>query len=380
MPFARPTLSQLIATMAADVAAAIPGADALLRFSNLAIIGKMFAGLAHLHYGYEDWISKQSVPFTATDEFLEGWAGLKGIIRKPATVASGAVTFTGGTPGVEIAGETPLVRGDGVAFVATSGAIVDGSGDATINIMAVNPGANGNSEIGVVMTLGISIAGVQSSGTVTTAVAGGADVETDTDLRNRMLAAYQDPPQGGSAADYIGWATEVSGVTRAWCRPNGAGAGSVIVYFMEDDVRSAFNGFPQGTNGVATDETRDTAATGDQLVVANHIFPKQPVTALVYAAAPTPNAIAFTITGLSGASSDLKAAVRAAIDDVFVRKGSPGGVFLADGSTGGTVALSDIESGIASVAGTEGFVITVPTSNITSAAGALPVRGVVTFA
>jgi uncharacterized phage protein gp47/JayE len=74
MPFSRPTLTQLIQQTAADIASAVPGADALLRFSNLGIVAKMFSGLAYLHYGYQDWIAKEAVPFTATDEFLEGWA------------------------------------------------------------------------------------------------------------------------------------------------------------------------------------------------------------------------------------------------------------------------------------------------------------------
>ncbi|MBM6441953.1 hypothetical protein JNW93_15220, partial [Lacticaseibacillus rhamnosus] len=77
MPWARQTLTQLVTQAAADIASAIQGADALLRFSNLNIFAKMFSGLAFLHYGYQDWIAKQAVPFTAQDEYLEGWAGIK---------------------------------------------------------------------------------------------------------------------------------------------------------------------------------------------------------------------------------------------------------------------------------------------------------------
>lgn len=380
MPFQRPTLTQLIQQCAADIASSIPGADALLRFSNLATLGKMFSGLTYLHYGYQDWIAKQAVPFTATDEFLEGWAALKGVIRKPATVAGpGAVTFINCTPGKEIVGELPIVRGDGVQFVVTQGAVVDGDGEAVIQVSAVLAGAAGNTDVGVVMTLGVAIAGVQSSGLVTTAIAGGADTETDNDLRNRMLAAYQNPPQGGAAADFSNWALEVPGVTRAWCRPHGLGAGTVLVYFMMDLVRADDDGFPQGTNGVATLETRASAAVGDQLVVANYIFPLQPVTALVYAYAPTPSPVNFTIDNISGASAEVKAAIDAAIDDVFFRKGSPGAVLLPDGTEGGTVDLSDLESAIAAVAGTAGFVLTAPADNITVAAGALATRGSVVY-
>src|SRR5260363_178601 len=73
------------------------------------------AALAHLHYGYLDWIARQGVPFTAEDEYLEGWAALKGVYRKPAQAAAGRVTFTG-APGAVIPKGAPLVRSDGMTF------------------------------------------------------------------------------------------------------------------------------------------------------------------------------------------------------------------------------------------------------------------------
>ena len=46
-----------------------------------------------------------------------------------------------------------------------------------------------------------------------------------------------DPPVApwGDNDDYVAWATEVPGVTRAWCSPNGMGAGTVVVRFVRDD-------------------------------------------------------------------------------------------------------------------------------------------------
>lgn len=383
MPFQRQTLSQILAQVAADIASAIPGADALLRFADLTIIGKVLGTLTNLHYGYQDYIAKNAVPFTATGEFLEGWAALKGVIRKAASTAGvpnpGAVTFINCTPGYEITGDVPLVRGDGVEFITTDGATVDGGGTVVVPVACTVTGAVGDTDNGIIMTLGIAIPGIQSTGTVSSPIEGGADTEDDDDLRNRMLAAYQNPPGGGSAGDYINWALAVAGVTRAWCLPNGQGSGTSVVYFMCDETESAFGGFPQGTNGCATAETRAAAATGDQLNVANYIYPLQPVTALVYACAPTNNAVPFTISGLSGAGATVQANVEAALTDVFRRLGSPGGVYLPSGETAGTIDLSDCESAIASVAGTEGFIITSPSTNITSASGALPTLGAVTF-
>lgn len=374
MPFSRPTLSDLQSQVAQDIGAALPGADALLRFSNIGITGQAQANLAQLHYGYLDWIAKQAVPYTATDEFLEAWAGLKGVTRKPTAAASGTVTFSGAV-GAQIPAGALLVRGDGITFTVTALATVGAGGTAIAAATAVpDPaglvGAIGNTATGVVMTLGQAIAGIQSNGSVTTAFTGGADLESNASLRTRMLAAYQTPAQGGALGDYIGWALAVPGVTRAWCLPNGFGAGTVVVYTMLDQAEAASGGFPQGSNGVATGEPRATAATGDQLTVANAIFVPQPVTALVYSVAPVAAPINFTIQGLTGASAATKTLIAAAISGVFYLVGTP---------NVGTVALSLIESAIAAISGTTGFVITVPTGNITTTQGNLPVLGSVTY-
>lgn len=375
MPFSRPSLSDLQTQVANDIASALPGTDPLLRFSNLGIMGNVQANLAHLHYGYLDWISRQAVPYTATEEFLEAWAGLKGVIRKPAAQATGSVTFTG-TPGTVVSTGAPLVRGDGVTFVTTSSATVGGGGTAVVSAIATadpagQTGAIGNTTVGVVMTLGQAITGLQSNGVVSTAFTGGADIEDDDSLRRRMLAAYQAPAQGGSQGDYVAWALAIPGVTRAWCNGNGFGVGTVVVYPMLDESESAHGGFPQGTDGTAIGETRAAAATGDQLIVANAIYPLQPVTALVFACAPTADPINFTITGLGASSSTTRALIASAIQGVFYLYGTP---------LGGTVALSLIESAIAAITGTQGFVITVPSGNITTTVGDLPTLGTITYA
>lgn len=382
MPFARPSLSTLRAQVLQDIAAALPGSDPLLRFSNLNTLGQAQAGLAYLHYGFLDWIAAQSNPFTASGEYLEAWAALKDVYRTPATRAAGpAVQFTG-TNGSVVPAGTPLVRGDGFAYATTADGTV-ALGVVSVPVQAVaDPagllGAQGNAPVGAILVIGTAVAGVNSNGTVTTAITGGADLETDDALRARMLFAYQNPPHGGSRPDYVEWATAVAGVTRAWCVPNIAGPGSVTVYFMMDDAESAHQGFPQGTNGVSQYDQgaggvpRNTVATGDQLLVADALVSLQPVTALVYAVAPTPSPVNFTIAGIATASAGTKAAISAAIDDTLRQHSNIGA-----GAT--VVDLSYIESAIGAIANTAGFVITSPPGNISVAAGALPIRGTVTY-
>jgi uncharacterized phage protein gp47/JayE len=346
MPFDRPTLSTLRRQLASDLAAGLPGDQGLLRYSNLGILGDGLAALVSGLYGYLDWIALQGVPFTAQDEYLEGWAALKGVIRKPATQATGTATFQG-ADGSEIPAGTPLLRADGAAFATfVAGTIAGGS--TTVAVIASDAGAAGNTAAGATLALAVSRSGVVATAVVAAAIAGGTDVEADEDFRTRTLAIYAAPPQGGARADYVDWALEAPGVTRAWASPNGMGPGTVTVYFMMDEVEAAHDGFPQGTNGVATAETRDATASGDQLVVANAIYPVQPVTALVYAVAPGRNAVDFSIAGFLNGPAATKALIRQAIADALKVDAAPGGV----------TQLSLIEGAIARIPAAAGFIIT----------------------
>lgn len=394
MPWPRPTLTTLRTQVASDISSGMPGTDGTLRFSNLNITGSALAGLAYLHYGYIDWISLQSNPFTATDEFLEAWAALKNVFRKGAQAATGTWTATG-TPGEDIPVGTVLVRGDQYTYQTTADMQIGAGGTVTIPITAILPpidpinnptgnGAIGTLVVGSTLTLETAIANVQSSGTVAASLTPGANIELDDSLRTRMLFAYQNPPQGGDQGDYVEWATDVPGVTRAWCLPNGFGAGTVVLYVMLDSSESEFNGFPQGSNGVSQYDQgpgnlpRGTAATGDQLAAANAIITEQPVTALLYLCAPIADPINFTISGIAGASAATKAQIAATISGIFVQYGAPVGA-PGSGNVNATVDLEYIESAIADIPGTTGFVIESPSANITGTLGQLPVLGTVSY-
>ncbi|WP_233863472.1 baseplate J/gp47 family protein [Paraburkholderia adhaesiva] len=369
MPFSRPTLTQLRNASAQQLNAELPGADALLRFSNLRVIADIDAALACMLYGYLDWIALQCTPFTATDEYLEAWGALKGVTRKPCAQASGSIVFTG-TNGNLIAIGAAVQRSDGVAYITTDAGKVAG-GSVTVPASAVpDPqgltGANGDCAQGTTFTLSNAIAGIDSTGYASTAFLGGADIESNDDYRSRVLYVYQNPPQGGDQNDYVEWALAVPGVTRAWCVGNGYGVGSVVVWIMMDAANSAYEGFPQGTNGCATDETRGPTASGDQLTVANAIYPVRPVTALVYVVSPVPYHVDISVQGIAVQYQDAVSAALAA-------------QLVTDGEPGGEVIVAHLWSAVSSVPGVNDFLVLSPTQDISLPSGALPALGVVTW-
>ncbi|MDU7525176.1 MAG: baseplate J/gp47 family protein, partial [Roseomonas mucosa] len=112
MPYTIPTLRELQSQAQQDIASAdLPGVDGLLRRSVLLVLSYVMAGFAYLHFGYQSWIARMAVPWTARDEFAAGWAALKGVTQKPATAASGVASFSG-TPGKVAPAGTVLRRSD----------------------------------------------------------------------------------------------------------------------------------------------------------------------------------------------------------------------------------------------------------------------------
>lgn len=381
MPYKHPTLTDLRGQVQSDIQSELPKTGGLLRFSNLKITGDVQAGLSYSHYGYLDWIAQQSTPFTATDEYLDAWAALVSVYRKPATAAKSPKAKATGMGGTVPAGAIAN-RKDGIQYTLDNGFTIGPDGTALTAVTAVllspldDPtagGALGNAPAGTVLTLDKSYSGVDSQITLVDPATGGINVEKDDPLRTRMLLGFQALPQGGSEKDYENWALAVSGVTRAWCVRRLMGAGTVGVYIMCDGDDQANHGFPVGSDGISQYEEWGyyAKATGDQLRVADAIYPKQTTTALAYIASPVAKVIDFTITGIIQQEKNVTETVSAAINEVFFTRGDPTGE--------GIITLSSINAAIATIPGTDGFLIESPTQNIPLAIGELPQLGKVTI-
>ncbi|HGK4675303.1 TPA: baseplate J/gp47 family protein [Kluyvera georgiana] len=379
MPFKRKTLSELRDENRNFLQAELQNVGALLRFANLKVVADMDAGMAHLHYGYLDYIALQSNPFTATGENLAGWMALKRVYRKPANAAKSKDVKAVGTENRIIPAGTILNRGDGYQYTVDAEIKIQITGEGHGGITAVLPdvtddvtggGANGNAEAGTLLTLDVNIAGVESQLTLIEAATGGADIEDEEAFRSRGLLTWQEPPQGGSDTDYKIWALEVSGVTRAWVKRRLNGAGTVGVYIMCDGNLN--DGFPIGTDGISQLENWGAVkASGDQLSVADHIYPLQTDTAIIFVCSPTRKIIDFEIAGITDADSTVVSNIKNALTTLFFDEANPDGT--------GKIDLSDINKSISNVDGTKGYILNSPSSNITFSIGEIPLLGEVNF-
>lgn len=381
MPFKRPTLTELREKNRTQLQSELRKTGALLRYSNMRVLADADAGLAHLHYGYLDYIALQATPFNSTDEWLAGWAGLKSVYQNAANPASTPSYQFSGTAGAPVGKGVVLRRGDGYRYSLVDAVTIGSDGTGYGKLTAILPdiidapnggGIDGNADAGTSLTLDISLPGVDASGVMIEPATGGADIETQESLRARMLLAYQNPTQGGSDTDYEQWALAVPGVTRCWPKRRLMGAGTVGVYIMCDGNDETNHGFPVGTDGISQlDDWGAQKATGDQGRVADYIYPLAPVTALVYVCSPVAKTVNFEISGISHVGGDITAAVAAAIDNVFFEGGTPVG--------NGKIFLSDLNRAIGDIDGTAGFILVSPAVNIELGVGELPVRGEVNY-
>lgn len=380
MPFARPTLTQLRTQAMEDINAASIGADGFLRNAVVKVLAWVQAGLSYLHYGYLDYIALQAVPWTATDEYAEGWGNMIGVPRKGASAASGFAAMTG-TPQVPIPVGTMFALSNGTTYTSTVAvAVAVGATVVSVPIAATLAGSAGNADTGTTVSLSSPIPGIATNGVVAPpGITGGSDIEDINSYRNRFLAQYAAAPQGGDRGDYIEWALAVPGVTRAWVKPLGQGPGTVVVYTMLDETEAANQGFPQGSDGVATSEARDAAATGDQLSVANAIFLGQPVTALVYSCSPINTPVNFTLSGLGASNTAaMQQQIETALSEMFTQYAQVGGtVDPTAGSQWGPLDPSYWYTALNAL-GLNGFDVQSPAGPITPGAGELFVLGSVT--
>ncbi len=346
MSFTRPTLAELIEREQADFESRLPGADARLPMSNLNVMARVHAGALHGLYGFQDWISRQ-IPFdTADGDILARWASIWEIYPKPNTFAVGNMVFTGNdeTP---IDEGTEVQRADGVAYVTTAAAVVTGT-TATVPARAKVAGTGGNAVAGTKLKVVSTIGGVATDLVVGAGgMTGGADTETAAALLARLLARIRQAPHGGAAHDYVAWALEVPGVTRAWVKPGWFGVGTVGIMFMCDDG----GGIP------SAEKVAEVQA---------HIDARRPVTAEVVVFAPTSKPINPAILGLSPSTDAVKAAVVAELTDLLRREAEPGGIILG----------SHIREAISLAAGETDHTLTSPAGNFIPAGNEIATLGV----
>lgn len=354
MPYIRPTLQTLIDQTEQDFISrlGITGASTLLRRAMARVLARVWAGALHLLYGFIQYTSNQIFPDVSDSAFLIRQAALFGQTPLAATYAHRSVTATG-TNGSVIPATSVLTASDGTVFTSDADATIS-SGMATVAITASLAGTSGNSQAGDTLTFQSPPAGVSATVTVLAGGVDGTDAE-DTDsgqaFSQRFIEYLQAPPHGGNSTDYVAWAKQVAGVTRAWVYPQELGAGTVSVRFVRDnDVGGPI---PSG---------------GEVTAVQSYIDALRPVTADVTVLAPVADPVNYTLHIVPDTTAT-RAAVTAELQDFHTRNSAPGVNDL----------ISQIELSVGLAAGITNFLITAPAGDVTHTSGKIGTLGTISF-
>lgn len=326
-------------------AAVIEGGDLSLRLR--AVAAEVCTLEAHAQF-----VRRQSFPQTATGGYLDMHAEVRGLLRRGAEKARGALRFYVETPAsaaLSVPAGTRCMTAGGVAFVTTeAGVIAAGERGCTVAAEAENAGSGGNAPRGAVSFAVLPPAGV--SGVVNDAAfSGGRDKESDGALRERVMGSYRTLPNGANAAYYESRVRSVGDVEAVTVLPKKRGLGTVDVVF------TVAGGVPD-----AEKVAEVKALLEGEREICVDIAVSAPETAAVDVAA------AVTAAAGYGAAA-VKAAVEEAVTAYF------GGALL-----GMAVYRARLAAVVMGVPGVENCVLSAPAADLAAAEGVLPVLGTLT--
>lgn len=309
MPWITPTLREVRSLIRDLIRASLPGADASIPNSVLRVMSDNQGALCHATLQYIDWLSKQLLPDTSEEEWLDRHGNIWLVNaddttgRKLATLAEGLAQFDG-DPGTTVPNSTRLTYGN-FGYETTADGYLGVRG-AEIPIRALDPGTQGNLEPGT--QLNALVTGVAAVTVIE--LDGGTDTEGNEDLRGRVLRRIRQPPMGGAAYDYEAWALAVPGVTRAWCAPLEMGIGTVTIRIMMDELRADSGGFP---------------LPSDLEAVRDYINSVRPVTVKdFWVESPIPYPVDLRITFLNQDIASTRGAIEQSLIEMFFVHAIPG--------------------------------------------------------
>jgi hypothetical protein len=184
-------------------------------------IGSVGAGLSQDLF----ILQKQIFPQTASGSNLDSMlANLNLAPRAGNLPAIGTILFVAaaGTTYIVAQGQIFLNPLTNISYACTQTTVVTSSDFSTtpIPIASVQTGTGFIAPIGTTLNASPPITDTTSANPETAFIvqtmADGVNSETDGEVANRIIFAFQNPPGAGSNSDFVNWAMQISGVTYAY--------------------------------------------------------------------------------------------------------------------------------------------------------------------
>lgn len=354
MPFDRPTQSTCIDRVRGDIEGDLVGTDAYLPGSFERNAGNAVGKASHMMHGHLAHTARQLDPRKADEDVLVPQAAAHGVNRL-VPVAAQVVIRVLGTNTTPVPAGTVWTRSDGRRYVSTTDHEIgeDVSGRVDITVTDEVTGSAGNLTVGATVRLATTITGVTAAAIVQSIVTQGSDLETLPRLADRYIQRLSNPPKGGANGDYVRWALEVPGVTRAWEFPHQLGVGTVSLYFVCDDEVD-----------IIPDSTKI-----DEVIAYIDAPGRRPVTCELHVLAPVAVVLNMTIQ-LEPNTTAVRNAVTAEVKAYIRQEAAPDGT---------TTLLSRLDEAISVANGESDHVLVSPTADVVLPIGSLVVLGTIAF-
>ena len=300
-----------------------------------------------------DFVARQCFPQTASGEYLDSHAALRGLRRGEALPAVGTLRFYrsgAAEDALDIPEGSECMTAAGVSFVTTrAGTIPAGAARCELPARATLSGSAGNVPAGAVSYMRLAPAGVEGV-TNPAAFSGGTDGEGDELLRARVLASYRTLPNGANIGYYESKVLDFDYVEAVTVMPKKRGLGTVDIVFA----------------------TRAGVPTADQLAEVEAVLKSEReicVDIAVYAPVAAAVDVSAALTVAEGYDF---AAVKAAAEDALA--GYFSGARLSRG-----VQRAGLYALLMAVDGVENVSLAQPETDAAALAGTLPTAGAFTI-
>lgn len=248
----------------------------------------------------------------------------------------------------------------GSVTTPATGTILASATFAPVEFRSVEYGEDMNLSNGETVILVTPISGADNTGYVQfNGIGGGADLENDEELRERLLYRIQNPVANFNAIAIINKAREVSFVNRVWVYPITPGIGQVTVYFDKrgDSI------IPSGS---------EVTTVKNKIL---EILPAHSGAAYTHVYAPTLLTVDFTFSSITPDTTSIRQAIIAQLTNFFLTEVELGVNIPEEAYISTIYQARDANTGQRLTA----FTLSSPTGDITVAAGKIPKLGTVSF-
>lgn len=192
--------------------------------------GEIYSAMSNL-----EWIKREMFPQTASLGQLDKHAEQRGLKRKSAVNSKGKLKFSineASDSDISIPKGTICATSgvNSIRFITLDDAVISaGNLYAEVTAQSEEAGKASNANSGTVTIMVTFVQGVDSV-TNASAFTGGADEETDEELRKRLIESYRNVSNGTNVAFYKDFVLQYDGVNSASVEKLARGTGTLDVY------------------------------------------------------------------------------------------------------------------------------------------------------